>query len=362
MKRKVLIALGFLSFLAFALQAKEDRDISRVFNQTGKGDMENTNRGAGLSYSKKRREKSSVYNFPEIVYEHLKFHEKEPIKTAVAQKVDAAFNVAEYEKKKQEELRKKMEKKVQESIKKQNALKYFFAEGYCKVSNDIKVDKLATYAYLQCDLDPLGKSELTVSLVPDFYSGALIAQPLYVSAEIDGRKIKIPVKSGAVLNATKTSINVASIVNDKKVKKYLAALGINSANIVTQKAQEYLEAKREASRQESVSVAGTGQNTTIIKATQTQPPKKSDYISTAAVMVLSEVAKALGNFTLDSLDYTFFVKKGTVLYADLMLSLPPYLRGYIIENGSLTVKQPTFDVGNYKENRQAIPIRIDRSR
>ena len=357
MKRIIatIIGLGLIGVYAY----EQNQNLNRISRQVTGQEIE-ANRGAYLGTEKRSTEQNKVYNYDEVVYEHIKLHESQPIKTSIAKKVDASFNIEEYRKKQEIAMKEKLEEKIKESLREQEKMKYMFTEGYCNVKNDIKVDKIATYAYLQCDLEHLGKTELAVSLVPDFYSGALIAQPLYVTAFIQGRKVKLPVHSGAVLNATKTSINIANIVNDPKVKKYMAAFGINSANIVTQKAQEYLEAKRESEKEETVVAVGTGQNTTIMKSSKTKPPKKSDYIAAATVMVLSEMSKALGSLALSELDYVFFVKRGSVLYADMMLDIPPYLRGYMIENNSLVKKQPDFDTVNYKEKSKAVQISIDR--
>lgn len=261
------------------------------------------------------------FNYPEVIYEHFKAYNRMP--STITEKsigkgvVNASYNfyaeyVAEQEKAKIEQAQKQAELKAEMEKPDIRAL-----SGYCTLFNEATIERIAGYATLSCDFINYGRGQLTVALTPDFYSQALIASPLYINLNNQ----RIPVQAGVVTNGVRTSINVATVVNDYKIEKIVAASGIAMANVATKYAQEYLE-ERKDSREEETGGEIIAQNGVIVQQpsrTNRKEPVKSDYITGAIIELTSNIVNIVGNAYLDSLPYTFKIDKDTIMYSDLQI-------------------------------------------
>lgn len=196
------------------------------------------------------------------------------------------------------------------------------AQGYCRFRNDIEVTKLSEYSYLDCEFNDIGKASLAVLIVPDFYAKALVAQPLYISySDGYGNEQRLNTTGGAVLNATKTSINIANIVNDYMLEKILASTAFQGATIATNQAKAYLDAKSQARTKEQVNYVNMGDGVKeAVKTSNTDMPDKADYITGAAVELISSLVKTIGNSVLSTINYTFKINKNAIVFADIVVS------------------------------------------
>lgn len=263
------------------------------------------------------------FNYKEVVYSRIVGYRNDISldgKFAEA-KVVNTFDVVDYQEKKQQELDKKLaeQQKTQEEIDKKITV---VAQGYCRFRNEVQVTKLSEYSYLDCEFNDIGKASLAVLIVPDFYAKALVAQPLYISYSDEfGKEQRLNTTGGAVLNATKSSINIANVVNDYLLEKILASTAYQGATIATNQAKAYLDAKSEARKKEEVNYISTGDGTVeAVKSTNIDKPEKADYITGAFVELVSSLVKNIGSGVLSSINYAFKINKNAVVFADIVVS------------------------------------------
>ncbi len=195
-------------------------------------------------------------------------------------------------------------------------------QGYCRFKNDIEVTSISEYSYLDCEFSDIGKATMAVLIVPDFYAKALVAQPLYVSYSDEyGKEHRLNSTGGAVLNATKTSINIANIVNDFMLEKILSTTAYQGATAATEQAKAFLEAKSQARTKEQVNYVNMGDNAKeAVMTKNTEMPEKSDYITGAVVELVSSFVKTIGKSVLSDIRYSFKINKNAMVFADVVVS------------------------------------------
>lgn len=306
---------------------------------------------------------TEIYNYNEVAYEHLKLRQNNPHAPQTASSIALGEDI---QAKKAQALAAKIkafaQQKAQEDAAKTLPTWPKFAEGYCYAKNDIEVEKIATYAYLTCDFsESIGKAELVVSLVPDFYAKALVAKPLYINLfDSNRKKQRIPVVSGAVLTQDKHSINVANVVNDRKLEKLVASGTYTTLNAATQSAQLYLTDLRASRVQQSYSTTASTGGLVTTSATNVQKPVASDYLVAGGLQLVTDLAKIIGESVANNLTYTFKVNGDSVMYADVELSDLKLIRGFDANVPNVIKKQPVFDITKGKEIDQdvtSVPIR-----
>lgn len=264
------------------------------------------------------KDNKEYLNYDEFMYGFAKsgMNSENTIGTASTISTLVAFDAVGHEKIRVAELKKELaEQEANKESSEEKEEKIYNATGYCTNKYSIKVEKLSAYAYLDCDINGLGASRVAVMLVPDFYTQALVAKPLY----IDNPKLKNRETKGVVLNANRTSINIASTINDYKIQKISAAIAKKTANIVTTQAQDYLAKKQESETESETTHIPTDDNNTIIESKNTNAPDKGDYIANATVQVLSGIVDIVGTAYINQFKYTFLMKENSVLYVDLLI-------------------------------------------
>lgn len=283
------------------------------------------------------------FNYKEVVYSRIldyRLNGTPDSKFSVAM-ANPTFDVIEHQKKLKEESEKlaNAEAKKDEEAKKGEVL---YAQGYCQFRNDVEVTRISEYSYLNCEFDDFGQANLAVLIVPDFYARALVAQPLYISyADEFGKQKRLNTTNGAVLNATKTSINIANIVNDYLLEKIVASTAYQGATIATNQARAYLDDKRAARTKEQVNYVNTGDGVKEAVATKnTEAPEKADYITGAAVEFVSAIVKVIGKSVLSNINYSFKINKNSMVFADVVVSNDVSMEnsGGIIKKTKLTNK------------------------
>lgn len=280
---------------------------TRAYEQSSLIDLENQKRDEGQ------------FNYPEVVYEHFKAYQRMPRlnSNTNAARVEAGYDFYTQSLNAQQQAKALQAKQEQKSLEEAKKPDIRYLQAYCTLRNETQIERVAGYATLSCDFMNYGQGKLAVTLTPDFFSQALIATPLYVQF---GNK-KLLVQEGVVLNGIRTSINVASTVNDYKIQKILAATGIATANSATKFAQQYLDALSQSRQKQTGGDVIVGSGGTIITPTktETEKPNKSDYITGAAIEMVSNIVGIVGNAYLDSIPYTFRIQKDTMLFADLQV-------------------------------------------
>lgn len=188
--------------------------------------------------------------------------------------------------------------------------------GYCTFPNELEINKLSGYAYLNCTFSEIGEKKLAVLIKPDFYSEALIGKPLYFPDE----KLRSLTVEGVVLNATKTSLNIANIINNYKVEKIIANGTYNYLPKITKIAQQFLKRKEEESKDETIATNSNANDTNIVKATNYEKIDPTYYIVNAGIELVSSFFKSIVDANNNNVTYTFKISKGAMVFVDLLVS------------------------------------------
>lgn len=314
-KKLSLIASIILSTTCFSENVK----MENYLKNNNSVDGSNIEYADNFKDSGTKEQASGFYNYSETIYSRVKnFRNATDKDLLVDAKPVEVFNVKNY---KDAEMNKN--KEHLSSLEKDTTTPTtIFSQGYCRFKSDIEISRMSEYSYLDCDFNELGKGTLAVLLVPDFFAQAVVAQPLYISiTDKFGRETRLKATNGAVLNANRTSINLANIMNDHMIEKILASAAYKGGQTATIQAQAYLEAKKEARTKETITYVSTGDGTTeAVKTKNTEMPLKNDYITGAVVELISNSIQILGKSVLSSVKYTFKINKDSVAYADLVIT------------------------------------------
>lgn len=285
-----------------------------------------------------------------VIYNHLQQYEMKRKAGAVSQATNLNDDtIHDFYKDKLDEKQALLEaKKVEEQKAKEPY--YVFLSGYCVLQNEIKIGRIAGYADLYCDLSESGKATLKVALTPDFYSKALIATPLHL--DFDGKKYTVT--AGAVQNGIRTSINVATEVDDYLVSRILADTGVQTSSVMTQYAQEYLDERRtyreyKNSKKNTTTQTTSGGNVIITEedAGEDMPPRIDDYLGGALVEITGKLIESIGNAYLQTREYSFKIDAHTTLFADLQIDINEQgIKGVGFEPQNLIVQQPSTNFGD----------------
>lgn len=328
-------------------------DESRAYEQSSLIDLE------------KRKHEEGVLNYSEVVYEHLKAYQSMPRSIingnkATTIKANYDFYTAYSQLQAQQNAITKQEtQKAQEEATKPD-MRYL--QAYCTLPNEVTVERLASYAILSCDFLNYGRGNLAITLTPDFYSLALVATPLHITIN----NHKFLVSEGVVLNAARTSINIATSVNDYKIKKIVAAGGIALGNSVTAAAQQYLSQYEQSQTKQSGgdSYVTDGVIVSPNATTNTDKPDTVTYLATAGIEFMSKMVEIVGNSYLDSIPYTFKINQHTLLFADLQADFNTNgIRGVnFAPDNFVQTDEPrmqsdgTYDTGENRSMAKTIPL------
>lgn len=370
MNKTIILSSLLVGSMAFGVQTNSKSNAEEYLKTTNSADNTKTEFTTDYKEATKLDASQGFYNYKEVVYSRIVDYRTSSDKSndpTNATKI-ATFDIEEYQKKLKEE----KDKEKNAATKEENATaeEDIFIQGYCRFKNDVEVSKLSEYSYLDCDFNEIGKAQLAVLIVPDFYAQALVAQPLYlsISDEYENSK-RLNTINGAILNATKTSINIANLVNDYMLEKIIASTSYQGATIATNQAKAYLDAKSDARKNEQITYVSVGDGVSqAVKSTNTQMPETSDYITGAAVELVSSIVKTLGKSVLSNINYSFKVNKGSMVYADIVVSgkTSPNNNGGVLKKTKLINKDTTNEIkedGTYdfipKDND--LEINIDKS-
>ena len=253
----------------------------------------------GTIKAEKQQAKIFSDDTPEVIYEHIKTALNENTQVQKASYVNIYYV--------------KKQKRFIKTTKNKHHYVSFYLNGYCELPYKVTVSRLSQFVYLRCNFNK-GKGTLAALLVPDLYSKALVGKPIYVVLN----NKRYYVKGGVIMNAQKTSINIASVINDRKIEKFIAKTGIDTANIVTKQALAYLQAKQQSEQQQQAYYDQNTSNPIVI--TNYQKPQVKDYVQTAGIQILSQIIQNVSNSFFINLPYLFEVNKNTIFYTDLYVT------------------------------------------
>lgn len=191
--------------------------------------------------------------------------------------------------------------------------------GYCLVRNDINVGKQPSAGRFLCNTN-IGQLEIFGNLTPVNEIATLIFDPSYI--DFSGWRYKVV--NSRVLNEARTSYNIATFVNDRKVTEIALETTSKGVDVFKTQSSQYLEELKQSRKKQSVEYAnvGTGSNSYVapVQNTNTEKPRAADYIVKGAIDLVSETIKTTADTFKKDLPYLYEIKGGSKVYIDLVIN------------------------------------------
>lgn len=193
-------------------------------------------------------------------------------------------------------------------------------KGFCYIPQDINVGKQPSSIRAECKTN-IGSITMFANLVNVNEKASLVADPRYI--ELKG--VRFNVVSSIVTNESKTSYNIATFVNDRK----LANIGWSSLSVsadeVKTSTNEYLQALRESQTKEEVeymTVTDGAGNAYMqpIQTTNTEKPDPLDYLIDAGINVLASTVKTTADIFKADLPYLYQIAGKSKIWIDLKVN------------------------------------------
>lgn len=186
--------------------------------------------------------------------------------------------------------------------------------GYCFIRETIHVGKQPASLGVECETN-IGAVTLFANLRNVQEVSSLIVDPVY----IDYKNGRYKVASSIVTNEAKTSYNVATYVNDRK----LSEIGYSTVSVASDEVKtasnEYLQALEDSKVKEEAIVAGGWGSNTAVTTTNTEEPDASDYMISAGINILASAIKTTAEIFKRDLPYLYEILGGTKIYIDLQV-------------------------------------------
>jgi hypothetical protein len=185
--------------------------------------------------------------------------------------------------------------------------------GYCTIRNNIQMGKQPSSAYVTCNTN-VGSLRVFGNLVPRNDLATLFFDPIYV----EKNKKRYKVEQGSITtNEARTSYNVATYVNDRKLSEIGLGSTIAATNIIQTNSHAYLQAIEESNKSSSVDYVDSGDDVIAVQSTTTKSPEAKDYIVKAGIDILAGVVKTTAEVFKKDLPYLYQVAKNSKIYIDL---------------------------------------------
>jgi hypothetical protein len=230
-----------------------------------------------------------------------------------------ANNQDVYEKEREAYLRAQREAEKGKEIEDEERI--YNISGYCTTRNDMEVERIQAYSVMDCrfnenDLN-IDSSTMFASFSPIYEKLALIGKPVYLN---QGNK-KLPIENGIILTADQTNLNVATFVNDVKIKNLLANFALTTNDIVYATSMDYLTQLKASKITEELDSSTSASGTSVTKATNTAEIEVSTYLTVAGIQLISSVVDAIGNFYIDNNYPLYKVASRTQYYVDFNIKI-----------------------------------------
>jgi hypothetical protein len=190
-------------------------------------------------------------------------------------------------------------------------------KGYCIVRDDIHIAEQPASISLDCDTN-IGVVEIFANLVPQNKVSTLLLDPIF----LDYKKYRYTIVKSYVTNEAKTSYNIATFVNSRKLEK----LAYSSLSVATDEVKTasnaYLQALQQARESTNLGyqTIGNSSDLALIQTSNVEKPQPSDYFITAGINTLASVVKATARVMQEDLPYLYEVVKGSKIYVDMQVN------------------------------------------
>lgn len=189
-------------------------------------------------------------------------------------------------------------------------------KGFCLVDKEINAGVQPSSMRVECNTN-VGFVTLFANLVNVNEKYSLLADPKY----IEKNKVRFAVKSAIVLNEEKTSYNLATFVNDRKIEAVgWNALSYSSEQLKTS-TNEYLKALIECKKKQEIQYAAVNAGGVTyaqpVQTTNVAPPRVIDYFATAGVNILADIIKSTAEVFKKDLPYLYQIAPRSKIWIDL---------------------------------------------
>ncbi|TEY00716.1 hypothetical protein [Campylobacter sp. US33a] len=201
-----------------------------------------------------------------------------------------------------------------------NATDLAVVKGYCYITEDISVGKQPGSLRLDCQTN-VGAITMFSNLVTVNEKASLVVDPVY----IEKNGVRFDVKSSVVTNENKTSYNIATFVNDRKIAQIgWGALSVGSDEFKTA-SNEYLQALEKSKTKQDISYINVGDGAgnsypQAVVMTNTEEPDPLDYLVKGAINVTASVVKNTADIFRKDLPYLYYVSKDSKIWIDLKVN------------------------------------------
>ncbi|MBR8466477.1 hypothetical protein KDE13_09035 [Campylobacter sp. faydin G-140] len=190
--------------------------------------------------------------------------------------------------------------------------------GFCLIRDDINVGYQPSGGKFICNTN-IGQLEIFGNLTPVNKAYTLIYDPAY----IEFKNWRYKVISSRVLNEARTSYNIATFVNDRKLATIALESTSQTADVFKTQSSEYLQEVKDSRKNETVEYVqvGSGGSSYVapVQSKNTEEPKASDYIIKGAIDIVSGIVKTTADVLKKDLPFLYEVKGGSKIYIDLII-------------------------------------------
>ncbi|OCR87752.1 hypothetical protein CFT12S00416_07960 [Campylobacter fetus subsp. testudinum] len=191
--------------------------------------------------------------------------------------------------------------------------------GYCLIKNDIFVGKQPAAGHFLCNTN-IGQIELFGNLRPINDIATLAYDPIHM----EYKEWRYQVISAKILNSDKTSYNIATYVNDRKISEIALTATIDGTETIKTQSNDYIkqvEASRKKNTTEYIQV-GSGSNTYVapVQNQNTEKPIASDYITKGLIDITAGIVKNTAEIFKKDLPYLYLIKGGSQIWIDIKVS------------------------------------------
>lgn len=190
-------------------------------------------------------------------------------------------------------------------------------KGYCIVRDDVHIAEQPASISLDCDTN-IGGVEIFANLVPQNKISTLLVDPVW----LDYKQYRYKIVKSFVTNEARTSYNVATFVNARKLEK----LAYSSLSVATDEVKTasnaYLQALQQARENTNIGyqTVGNSSDLALIQMSNIDKPQPSDYFITAGINTLASVIKETTKVMQQDLPYLYEIVKGSKIYVDMQVS------------------------------------------
>jgi hypothetical protein len=225
-------------------------------------------------------------------------------------------------------------------------------KGYCIIEEEINIGKQPMSAAFHCNTN-IGSIGFFGNYVP--YNSL---ESLFITAlHIEKRNRKYQVLSGKILSGDKSSYNVATYVNNRKLAQLGYATLESTAVAVDSGVNDYME-QLEASKKEQTASLGSGGSTNSgsgniinepVVVENTEKPDAADYIVKGVVGIVTGIAKNVASIYKQDLPYLYQIVPKSKVYIDLYVDENEMDEDHTIYN---KINKETYTTGTLKKQKK----------